>query len=112
MVDNVSNSMPTLAQSALSSLQGGFNLLDKGAAEIVQGSTGNIEQAPPGVILDSRLTNGSSSDVSLAPDPLMQGIYDTIMAKGQVEAGAAMLHVYNRTRDDLFSLIAPEPSDQ
>jgi hypothetical protein len=108
MLDHASSlPTPSLLQSAQASLQGGFQLLDKGASEIVAGTTGSVQQPGPGVILTSRLTNGTS-DAPDAIDPTLQGIFDTLRAKGQVEAGAALLHVYNRTRDDLFSLIAPD----
>ncbi len=110
MTNNI-NSIPppSLLQSAESSLQGGFDLLNKGAAEIVAGTTVGVEQPTPGVTLSARLTNGAVRP-SGAADPALKGMLDTIRARGEEEAGAAMLHLYNRTRDDLFSLIAPDSS--
>ncbi len=111
MIDTANNpTIPPLLQSAQASLNGGFDLLNQGAAEIVNATLpSSPEQSNPGVTVTARLANGALGNFALQ-DPLLHGIFDTIQAQTQIGASAALLYVYQRTRDDLLSLIAPDPS--
>ena len=92
------SSVPSIASSALTALQGGFASLDRGAAEMVAGTTTDPAQ-PAADIVDVR--SGSIVDT----EPMLAGIRDLMLARLQVGAGAAMLHAYQADRTSLYNML-------
>ena len=102
--------LPGLLQSAEQTIRNGIAQEDRGAGEIAQGTTGAVDDRAGQLDTVSHMPSASMGDPPA--DPLLQGIMDSIQAQVQVDAGAALVHVYNRTLDDLFSLLSPNQKQE
>ena len=92
--------LPSISSSAMSALQGGFSLLDRGAQEVNAATQPAEPGASPGDSVEIRSTGSP-----IEGEPMLAGIRDLMLARMQVGAGAALLHAYNSDRQTLFEML-------
>jgi hypothetical protein len=100
------SSIPSITTSILAGMRNGFGTLDRGAAEIVDGTqpepdatdstTDSVQTGSP--VDPSGQTVGSG-------DELLSGVRDLMVARLQIGGAVALLHAYNDTRQDLFEML-------
>jgi hypothetical protein len=90
--------IPPILSSAQSALDSGFSRLNAAAAEVAS----------------SAATTGNSTPTSNIPgdDPIVDGMVDTFEARGEVQAGVALLHAFRSMTDDLMEMSDPYPRYQ
>ena len=100
--------LPAILTSAQALFQDGTARLDGAGNQIVGAAASdaagqaNVPGAP-----------GSPDSAELRPqlapgnDPIAAGLVEMIRAQVEVSAGAALVHAYNRSMDDLFRMLDP-----
>ena len=105
--------IPNILTSAQTVLQDGFDRLNKAAVQIVGGALQNT-QAPadgtgsPAGTGDIANLRPQLSDTPIGADPIASGLVESIRAQVEISAGAALVHAYSRSMDDLFNMLNPE----
>ena len=88
--------IPPISSSISDALQGGFALLNQGAAQVVSAT-----QDSPRPADTVEISTGSPIEA----EPMLAGIRDMMLARVQAGAGAELLHAYNDDRRDLFDML-------
>ncbi len=83
-------------------MRNGFGTLDRGAAEIVDGTSPSQDPTDTASTGNAVDTSGGTDQ---SGDELLSGVRDLMFAKLQIGGAAAMIHAYNDTRKDLFDML-------
>ena len=104
------NGIPDILSSAQTVLNDGFSRLNRAANEIVGGTLGAGQAggtATGAAGTDSASLRPQMDGTGAGTDPLAAGLVDAIRAQVEVGAGAALVHAYNRSMDDLLRMLDP-----
>ncbi len=83
-------------------------MLDRGAAEIVDGSSPDDSASNAGTPAASVSVGNDVADSGDGlGDEMIGGVRDLMLAKLQIGGAAALLHAYAGNRNDLFEMLRP-----
>lgn len=99
------DSVPSITSSILDGMRTGFGTLDRGAAELVDGTLSDSDDETSSPAATVSTGNPITSADASAPDEVLSGVRDLMFARLQIGASAALLHAYNNDRNSLFEML-------